>query len=1278
MSDIDFLSNTDAPSGGGGGVADWLNLAVNLAQLADQPDTPVKEGKRLSQVSVLGARVGSPIPRLYGRMRIGGQLIWHDKPVEHVNESGGGGDGKGSSEGSSAPIKRDFFYSISFAIALCEGPISRLGRVWADSVLLDAEQLDFTLYRGTPDQPIDPLIDKTRQGGCPAYRGLAYIIIRDFDLAAFGNRIPQFSFEVFAELKKAEKIAPKAVAMLPGATEFGYHPEPHLQFLGRGRVRGENLNASALRSDWEIAIDQLQETHPDCQRVALVVTWFGNSLDAANCALRPGIEHDGKATYPQNWQVANIGRGGNSAHRISVIDGRPSFGGTPSDHAVRAAIIDLKERGFEVLFYPFIMMDVPPNNRLADPYGRARQPAYPWRGRMTCNPAPAQSGSPNGSSQINNIIGDFVNGRYSGDLFCLRGMVRHYARLCADAGGVEAFLLASEMRGLSRLRDETGGYPFAAQLAALAQLVRHYLPDSKISYAADWSEYGAHVPQSGAVDFPLDEFWSDENCDFIGIDAYFPLADWRDGYDHLDAQTDVRSPIEQGYLQSQIEGGEYYDWYYADDAARLAQQRSPISDGQTNDGEAWLYKAKDIRNWWQNPHRPRRANQQLAATDWQPRSKPIWFTELGCPAVDKGANQPNVFPDSLSSEGAIPHFSTGQRDDAMQQAYLQAWADYFSNQQHNPVSPLYNAPMLDVGHIYIWAWDARPFPAFPYRTDVWADGANWHTGHWINGRQASAPLMPLIETLGDEGGVVVQSTGLSGTVEGFALAGITSLRERLKPLVEAFGLDVISGSQQLIVNGRGQNPPRLITDEDIIFREDNPVLTFLSGDAAARPNRFDLHYFDADSDYAPQMVSARFSGPDKPVARLDVPLALSFGQAQALVDRLLIEARQQGEQVQLILSPRHLDLEPGDIISVENRQWRVIRIAISTHIEITAQRHEAGLYGTEKLATGALKQFGSTRLISRPDVQLIELPAALSDKFATTWPIGVPMLAACAVPWPGNILVEFANGRSVDIATPSIIGETHNALAAGPIGRWDRFTTLDVGLACGALESISEAQILAGGNYLALNTPSGWEVIQFANAELISADTYRLSHLLRGAHGSDAFMVDSLPAGAECIVLGAGLVAAPLSARVLPDVAVLDFGSPLLPRDGYGWQSRSVPLNRMGLTCLSPVHLRAARQPDGALLISWIRRVRLGGDDFAAAHLPLDEGQEAYQMRVFAGDAIILSQRSTAPQLTIAADIWQDLIGQANNAPTRIEVRQINARGLLGHPAHITLNFDEL
>jgi hypothetical protein len=60
-------------------------------------------------------------------------------------------------------------------------------------------------------------------------------------------------------------------------------------------------------------------------------------------------------------------------------------------------------------------------------------------------------------------------------------------------------------------------------------------------------------------------------------------------------------------------------------------------------------------------------------------SKPVIFTELGCPAVDKGANQPNVFFDPKTSESFLPYFSSGARDDAMQRAFLEANITYWED-----------------------------------------------------------------------------------------------------------------------------------------------------------------------------------------------------------------------------------------------------------------------------------------------------------------------------------------------------------------------------------------------------------------------------------------------------------------------------------------------------------------------------------------------------------------------------------------------------------------------
>src|SRR5690606_35686958 len=135
-----------------------------------------------------------------------------------------------------------------------------------------------------------------------------------------------------------------------------------------------------------------------------------------------------------------------------------------------------------------------------------------------------------------------------------RRFILHYANLCAAAGGVDAFLIGSELVGLTRIRGAGGAYPAVAALKALAADVRAILgPGVRISYAADWSEYFGHHPGGGELRYHLDPLWADENVDFVGIDNYMPLSDWREGEDHLDAR-DWRDIHDPAYLIANIEG----------------------------------------------------------------------------------------------------------------------------------------------------------------------------------------------------------------------------------------------------------------------------------------------------------------------------------------------------------------------------------------------------------------------------------------------------------------------------------------------------------------------------------------------------------------------------------------------------------------------------------------------------------------------------------------------------------------------------------------------------
>jgi hypothetical protein len=577
------------------------------------------EGPRLDALRITSSTEGAVIPRLYGRMRIGGNIIWATDFREETRTTRQGG-GKG---GGPSVRTTEYLYYASFAVALCEGPITGIGRVWADGKPMDLEGVTWRWYPGDEAQQADPfIVAKMGAATTPAYRDTAYVVFEELPLERYGNRLPQVSFEVFrplADPDTAEGLT-RAVTLIPASGEFTYATQPIRKSAGGGATSEENLNALSQTPDMNVALDRLQAMAPKVESVSLVVAWFGGDLRAGHCRVRPGVEVAAKATTPKVWSVNGDSRG--SAYVVSTdAEGRPIYGGTPADFAVVQAIREMKARGLRVTFYPFILMDVPAGNSLPNPYSdnasEIGQPAFPWRGRITCSPAAGYGGSVDktataatqvatlfGGAQVSSfsVSGESVSWTGPSGDWGLRRMILHYAHLCKAAGGVDAFLIGSEMRGLTSIRSGASSYPAVQALRDLLADCRTILGSStKLSYAADWSEYFGHHPQDGSGDvfFHLDPLWADPNTDFIGIDNYMPLSEWRDGYDHLDAQ-DWPAIYDRGYLQANIAGGEGFEWFYASQEDRTAQIRTPIADGAA--GKPWVFRYKDLRAWWENPH----------------------------------------------------------------------------------------------------------------------------------------------------------------------------------------------------------------------------------------------------------------------------------------------------------------------------------------------------------------------------------------------------------------------------------------------------------------------------------------------------------------------------------------------------------------------------------------------------------------------------------------------------------------------------------------------------
>lgn len=1274
------LAAAGSAAGGavGGSVAGISSAAIGKAagavagslidqQIMGRGAQPVQTG-RIDSLRLQGGGEGENIPRVVGRMRVGGQMIWSSRFLEHVDSSTRGGKGGGGQK------VNQFSYSISIAVALCEGEIRWIGRVWADGNEISLDDYNYRLYRGDEAQVADPLIDAI-EAGAPAFRGIAYIVFEDLPLAGFGNRIPQFNVEVFREPNAtAIPIGPdngidvaanlQAVAMSPGSGEFTLETRTITRALGPGQTTFENVNTNTERADFLVALDRLEEEAPNCKAVSLIVTWFGDDLRCGECTLQPAVDRSSKVTSPVSWRVNGVSR---AQAKVVAYDGegRPVFGGTPSDDSIIRAIREMTARGISVMMYPFILMDVPEGNSLPNPWADGvGQPALPWRGRITLNKAPGYAGStdktaaaaaevaaffgqahPNDFSRSGDVIG------YNGPAeWSYRRFILHCAKLCSVAGGVSSICIGSEMRGLTHIRSDATTYPAVDHLRALAADVRAVVGQGvKVGYAADWSEYFGHHPNDGTGDvvFHLDSLWSDPEIDFVGIDNYMPISDWRYSEDHLDAVAGARSQYSLSYLQSNIEGGEGYDWFYANAADRDGQVRSPIVD--TAHGEDWLFRPKDVRGWWKNLHHNRVAGTRSATpTDWVPQSKPILFTEFGCPAVDLGTNQPNVFVDPKSSENALPYFSRGRRDDYGQRRYLQAMIGYWGDPARNPVSAIYGGAMVDTANMFAWTWDARPWPDFPNRSDVWSDGLNHRLGHWISGRLRTPALADVVSEICLASGLEdFDVSDLSGVVEGFVQDQERTARQTLQSLMLAFSIDAVESNGRLAFRHRDRPSSKILMVSDAVLNDRNaPAFDLTRHAEGDLPRAVQISYIQSERDYESGALEARTAGVGASrVETMQAPLVIDGGQAQAIADRWLAEARSGREGAKLSMGRASLALEPGDIVRVGGENGLLYRIDGIEDLgarEITLTRTEPLNYADDAAVVRASPPAPRV-YASSVAYAFLDLPI-LSDQQEEQQ----ALLAAFAAPWPGGAdlyasLDEEGFERVSGAAAPAVIGElAEPAMGAAP-GIWTRGAEMIVQLYGGGLSSVSDGALLNGANRAALRSPSDeWEILQFQSADLIGPNLWRLSRMLRGQVGTEPFIGAPTPKGAQFVLLNSALATVPIASahRGLP--RSYRVGPSLKPNGHVSYSPFEETFVGVGFRPYAPAHLRAVSK-DGGVALSWIRRARIDGDGWEGLDPPLHETRESYRVRVLSGSTVLRTFEVFATEATYAlADAQSD------------------------------------
>lgn len=1075
---------------------------------------------------------------------------------------------------------------------------------------------------------------------------------------------------------------------------------------------------------------------------------------------------------------------------------------------------------------------------------------YPWRGRITCSDGARDTAA--AIPEVEAFVGTVNNGDfdawngsvvpYSGPSeWSYRRMILHYAHLLGDLlTGNDAFIIGSEMVGATTIRSNTAGaFPFVDALVDLAADVRVPLAGAvKISYAADWTEYNNYRPNDGSGDvyFHLDPLWASDDIDFVGLDAYFPLSDWRDGTAHLDYDeaAGITNPYVSQYLSANIEGGELYDWYYASQSDRDNQVRTPIVD--TAEGKHWVFRQKDIRNWWEHSHYNRPNGVESGTpTAWTPKMKPFWFTEFGCPAVDKGANQPNVFVDPKSSESFVPYYSNGERDDFMQRRYLEEMLQYWytgsgSDEYHlteeeieifdgmnsitpDPITKIY-VPAYDwtiefgggdpyylyyaqswlfmtaeesglgatfqfqvhvnrnelvtqpdgeaaflaaIGgspwpdeegvtmHIYtdaggpdrpfvffncviqttdpteyfgggdlddayrfnfahyssdyggelpdeqvvrtddmhIWCWDARPYPEFPFRDDVWTDGANWTLGHWLNGRLGSAPLAELVRQLCLLGGVAdehIDVTGLysaNAVVRGYLVEDIKDPRAMIQDLAIGYSFDGYESGGKLTFNFRANNAVVSLELDDLVVSGDNASgYSITRGQETELPGVLKLSFIDEENDYNVGGADARTAlGYSKSVHALSLPLVLPQEYVRALGDTIIQEAWLQRETAQFTVPRSLIRVDPSDLIEVTIKDramaFRVGETDTGDARILDAIAHDGTIYDTVNYSGRRSNTRGST-VYGRSKLLIMDVPIASQGEKSHH----APRLAAYANPWPGavNLFMEDgAGGYKLrnSVRTPAIMGELAFDLYSGPLYRWDNVNSVffDLYDPTATLTGTTEQAVLSGANSIAVQNQNGdWEVIQFVNADLIDAGRYQLTQLLRGQLGTERAMLSPIEAGAPIVLLDRTTI----NVMSLKEAEVAQpwdfrFGPAPLAVSDSRYTAQTFEPTGVGLRPYSPVSLMGTWDyASGDISMSWIRRTRFGGDNWQANEVPLHEESEKYEVDVMNGSTVVrtFTVNAATTKVYTAAQQTTDFGGLQTSLKFRVyQISAVYGRG---------------
>lgn len=466
---------------------------------------------------------------------------------------------------------------------------------------------------------------------------------------------------------------------------------------------------------------------------------------------------------------------------------------------------------------------------------------------------------------------------------------------------------------------------------------------------------------------------------------------------------------------------------------------------------------------------------------------------------------------------------------------------------------------------------------------------------------------------------------LTDELIGYKIEDFSPAINSIMELLTVFMVDMIESDFKLKFIKRGNDAEVIILEDDLCAYEDTgntedlePVIINRQKESEL-PKKVSITYFNSEKKYEvnEQHVN-RLTVNTVKENNLSFPVVLSDTEAIQLAEKILYASWVGRTSYDFILSYEYLKLEPGSVIQIivnsltYNIRILSMEVGYPGLIKVSAVAEDKNAYVSNSVGISA-EAVTETIIVESETISNFMDTPLIQD---TDNSPGI-YIAACGetVNWKGCVIYQSQDGgfnysESGKISVPATMGMATTKLGSASSAVWDESNTVDIELYRGTLESKSEALVLNGNNLCLL----GDELILFKNAELLSANNYRLSGLIRGWKGTEyAIPLHAIDERFVYLLPGTYFRAyLPLESVGIEYIyKVVSIGKSIADAIPFSFTNSA-----KGLRPLTPVHIKGERDIDGNITISWIRRNRLDGEWRDYIDVPMSETSEAYKVDI--------------------------------------------------------------